>query len=207
MKKVGIWLLLVGGVLVVLVLCLWAGAKWSEAIVQGAAAIGGLLYWDYRARPRVTLRILSGNGLYLEFVNVGNRVAKHVEVRCEPPIPWETKLTTPGAVFGPVEHFGDMDRNQRYVILIRNQTPESADLLEKTTFEVSHGSNWGFGRRKSTIQVRGLGWRGSLEEGAATPIGEIADTVKKQEQQLKKIGEAITTVGQRLRPPLERRDT
>ena len=78
MKKVGIWLLLAGGVLVVLVLCLWAGAEWSEAIVQGAAAIGGLLYWDYRARPRVTLRILSGNGLYLEFVNVGNRVAKHV---------------------------------------------------------------------------------------------------------------------------------
>ena len=117
------------------------------------------------------------------------------------------QLTTPGAVFGPVEHFGDMDRNQRYVILIRNQTPESADLLEKTTFEVSHESTWGFGRRKSTIQVRGLGWRGSLEVGAATPIGEIADTVKKQEQQLKKIGEAITTVGQRLRPPLERRDT
>ena len=202
MTKVGVWLLSAIGVLVIWLLCFWAGAKWSEAIVQGAAAIGGLLYWDHSTRSRVTLRILSSDGLYLEFVNVGNRVAKDVKVRCVPPIPWEANWTTPGAEFGDMD-FGDMDRNQQYVILISSPTPESADQLEKTTFEVSHETGiWGFRRRKSTIRVRGSGWRASVEEGAATPIGEIADTVKKQERQLMEIREAIATVGHRLLPPI-----
>lgn len=197
MKGPGIWLIL--GIVVLVGLVLWAGHKWSEAIVQAAAALGGLLYWDYRTRPRVTLRVISSGGLYLELVNVGSRVAKQVELRCNPPIPWEAKFTEPGAEIGPVVCFGDMDRNQRYVIMIRSLSPESADQLENTIFEVSHEDTWGFRRRKSTIQVRGSGWRSSLKEGTATPIGEIADDIKKQEQHLKRIADTIK--GEKRQPP------
>ena len=179
--------------LVVVVVC-WAGPEWSEAIIQGLAGLGALWYWAYRSRPRVTLRLLSIRGLYLELANRGNRVAKQVTIRCDPPIPWESiAAKAPREQFGPVEDFGDMDRDQRYVFMFGSQTPHSVDVLDQTTFEVSHESTWGFRRRTSTIRFGGSGGRSSLEVGAATPIGEVAKAIKKHEQKLEKIGKAIET--------------
>ena len=199
------WLLVVGATAALAAITLWAGAEWSEAIVQAiAAAIGGLLYWLSRSRPRVTLRLLSSAGLYLELVNVGNRVAKGVVVSCRPPVRYKDTLGRDSLAsreaFGPVEDFGDMDQNQRYVVMV-GIPGQAVETLENTTFEVSHESTWGFRRRKATFRFGGSGWRSTLGEGAATPIGEIATTVKKYEKKLEKIGEALDTVGRRLRPP------
>lgn len=58
------WLLAAAAIAAIIAFALWAGAEWSEAIVQAIAAIGGLLYWLSRGRPRVTLRLLSRSGLY-----------------------------------------------------------------------------------------------------------------------------------------------
>ena len=127
MKLAAGWLLAAIGVALVVALVLWAGDEWSEAIVQGLAALGGLWYWAFRSRPRVTLRLRNSNGLYLELANVGHRVAKQVTVRCNPPIPWEI---APREEFGPVEDFGDMDRGQRYVVLVGSPGPHIVDVAE-----------------------------------------------------------------------------
>ena len=204
MKRAAGWLLAAVGMALGVALVLWAGDEWSEAIVQGLAALGGLWYWAFRSRPRVTLRLRNSSGLYLELANVGHRVAKQVTVRCNPPIPWKTTLVrAPREKFGPVEDFGDMDQDQRYVVLVGSLGPRIVDVLSTTTFVVSHESTWGFRRRKSTIRFGGSGGRSSLGEGTGTPIGEIAEAVKKQEKSLEKIGKAIETVGRRLRPPAE----
>ena len=182
-----------------------AGSEWSEAIVQAFAALGGLAYWAYRSRSRVALRLKSSNGLYLELVNVGNRVAKRVEMTVDPPIPWNSTLVkAPRGEFGPVEDFGDMDQGQRYVIFVGSPTPHTVDVLDATTFVVSHESTWGFRRRKLTMRFGGSGGRSDLGEGAATPIGEIAKTLKNQTQTLEKVEKAIQAVGNRLPSPSER---
>ena len=204
--------LLVNGVLVVLVVLVtltvteWDGttAEWSQAIIQALAALGGLWFWLYRSRPRVVLRLKSNAGLFLELDNVGSRVAKKVEMRVDPPIPWKTTLVTaPREQFGPVEGFGDMDQGQRYVVLVGSAVPHTVDVINTTTFVVSHESTWGFRRRKSTRRFGGSGGRSDLGEGAATPIGAIAETVKKQGQTLEKIEGAIQAVGRRLPSPTE----
>ena len=152
----------------------------------------------------MTLRLLSSNGLYLELANVGSRVAKQVEVRCDPPIPWyDTLAMAPRGEFGPVEDFRDMDRDQRYVVLVGSPGPLTVDVLNRTSFTVSHESTWGFRRRKSKMRFGGSGGRSSLGEGAATPIGAIAETVKGHSQKLDEIKRAIEGVGHRLRPPAE----
>ena len=211
MKRAAGWLLVLGALAGLAVLLVrkgadWGetGAEWGQVIVQTLAALGGLWYWAFRSRSRVTLRLLSSSGLYLELANVGNRVAKQVEVRCDPPIPWyETLAMAPRGEFGPVEDFGDMDRNQRYVVLVGSPVPLTVDVLNETTFTVSHESTWAFRRRKSIIRFGGSGARSSLGEGAATPIGEIAETVKGHSQKLDEIKGAIEAVGHRLRPPTE----
>lgn len=211
MKRAAGWLLVIG-VLVVLVVLVpltvseWDAttAEWSQAIIQALAALGGLWFWLYRSRPRVVLRLKSSDGLYLELVNVGSRAAKKVEMRVDPPIPWETTLgLAPREQFGPVEDFGDMDQGQRYVVLVGSPVPHTVDVLNATTFVVSHESTWGFRRRKSTRRFGGSGGRSDLGVGAATPIGAIAETVKNQGQTLEKIEGAIQAVGRRLPAPAE----
>ena len=211
MKRALSWLLVIG-VLVVLVALVpltvnkWDAttAEWSQAIIQALAALGGLWFWLYRSRPRVVLRLKSSDGLYLELVNVGSRAAKNVEMSVDPPIPWETTLgLAPREQFGPVEDFGDMDQGQRYVVLVGSPVPHTVDVLNATTFVVSHESTWGFRRRKSKRRFGGSGGRSDLGVGAATPIGAIAETVKKQGQTLEKIEGAIQAVGRRLPSPAE----
>ncbi|MXW63034.1 MAG: hypothetical protein F4028_10230 [Acidimicrobiaceae bacterium] len=102
-------------------LLVWrAGSEWSEAFVQGLAALGALWYWAYRSRPQLTLRILCPDAFYLELMNVGNRVAKQVRVKCAPPVPLsELGIDSDeSVVFGPVEDFGDMGPDQRYVVFL-----------------------------------------------------------------------------------------
>ena len=82
-KRAAALLHVAGVVALVVLFVLWAGAEWSEAIVQALAAAGGLWYWAYRSRPRVTLRLRNSNGVYLELANVGNRVAKQVKLSCD----------------------------------------------------------------------------------------------------------------------------
>ena len=108
-----VWLLL--GIVVVLLaaLLVWlVGSEWSEAIIQGFAALGALWYWAYQSRPRVNLRWLFSGAHYLELTNTGNRVAKQVQIKCDPPIPWnKTGIDPDGSNtrpyhFGPIEDFG-----------------------------------------------------------------------------------------------------
>lgn len=211
MRRVLGWLVVIGALVVLVVLVLltvaeWDGtsAEWSQAIIQALAALGGLWFWLYRSRPRVVLRLKSNDGLFIELDNVGSRVAKRVEMRVDPPIPWKTTLVTaPREQFGPVEDFGDMDQGQRYVVLVGSAVPHTIDVVNATTFVVSHESTWGFRRRKSTRRFGGSGGRSDLGEGAATPLGEIAKTVKEQRKALERIEGAIQAVGRRLPPPAE----
>lgn len=78
--RIGAWVLVALAGYSVGCFVFWAGAQWSEAIIQALAAIGGLWYWAYRSRPRVTLRLMKGVDMYLELTNVGNRVAKQVRL-------------------------------------------------------------------------------------------------------------------------------
>lgn len=105
MKRRRGWLL-VAGVLVVLTVAVvlvalkgreWGetGAEWSQVIIQALAALGGLWFWVYRSRPRVTLRVGMRDSIYLDLANVGNRVARDVQVTCKPPIPMDTIMTNP----------------------------------------------------------------------------------------------------------------
>ena len=207
-KRAGSWLLVVSALVVLAVLLVhkgpsWGetGAEWGQFVIQALAAIGGLWYAFYRSRPRVTLRLRMTNFIYLELANVGNRVAKEVQVRCDPPIPLPRVDKEDG--FGPVEDFGDMDRDQVYVLPLDHPGPHIADILDKATFEVSHESTWWFGRRKSTIRFRGAGARRSIREDAPMAIGEIAKTVKAHGKELKKTRVAIEAMGRRLRPPAD----
>ena len=200
-KRAGGWLLVIGALVGVVCLIRWAGSEWSEAIVQGFAALGGLGYWVYRSRPSVTLRLRMTEFIYLELVNVGNRVARQVQVKCEPPIPLP-KLREEDQ-FGPVEHFGDMDRDQHYVFPLDHPGRHIANLLDTATFKVSHERTWGFGRRESTICFRGAGARRSIREDAPTTLGEIAKTAKNHGKELRKIREAVESVGRRLLPPAD----
>ena len=69
------WLLVAGVLVVVAVAVAQKGAdwgktkaEWSQVIIQGLAALGGLWFWLLRSRPRVTLRLrLSGTA----FLDVG----------------------------------------------------------------------------------------------------------------------------------------
>ena len=186
LKQACVGLLVAGAVAGLVWLVMKAGAEWSEAIVQALAAIGGLGYWAYRGRPRVTLRLLGSSlDLYLELTNVGNRIAKRVTITCDPPIPWDVTVRgAPKDKFGPIEEFGDMDRNQRYVVLFGHSgRPESIEALDKTTFEVSHDIAWGLRRRKSTMRFGGSGLHYSFSsESVGTPMGEVADILRNMDQ-------------------------
>ena len=125
-KRIGGWLLVVLGALAgLVVLLVLRGNDWGEtrsgakSSFRGLAALGGLWYAAHRSRPRVSLQLRIDKTLvYLDLGNVGNRVAKQANVKCEPTIRlWET--LTPDQSnewFGPCEDFGDMDRGQRYTM-------------------------------------------------------------------------------------------
>ena len=198
-KRIAWWLVVVIAIALAVLLIWCVGPEWSEAIVQGLAALGALWYWAYRSRPRVTLRLLSSDGIYLELANVGNRVATHVRITCDPPIPWsEIGVIARRDQFGPIEDFGDMSPGQRYTVMFGSASPQSVDALDVTTFEVSHESTWGIRRRRSTMSFGGSGAQSSLREGTATPIGEIAKSAKAQRQELGKIRKSIDALPHRL---------
>ena len=206
-KQVVWWLVALVGV-VLAALSVWlVGSEWSEAIVQGLAALGALWYWAYRSRPRVNLRLLFSGGLYLELTNTGNRVAKQVQVKCNPPIPWnETGITsdegnTREFLFGPIEDFGDMAPDQRYVCNFGNASAQTVEVLDTTRFEISHESTWGIRRRRSKIRFGGSGARRSMPEVTATPFDEISQAVKAQPKELTKIRKSIDLLTRRLTPP------
>lgn len=202
-RSLGGWLLVAVAVALIVVLMVWAGADWSEAIVQGLAALGGAWFWAYRSRPRVTLRLRSADSVYLELANVGNRVAKEVRVRCDPPIPWNTTMAISSkAEFGPVENFGDMDVDQRYVVPVGGLSKATAAALEETTFAVSHKRTWGFGRRESTIRF-GDSALSTIRDDAPTAIGQLVNEAKRHGKKLDRIEQAANTVADRLLPPAE----
>ena len=125
----------------------------------------------------MTLRLEMKGTTYLAAENVGNRVAKRVQVKCDPPIRLEETLQGDAeGEFGPVEDFGDMDRGQRYAVPVAWVGAEGniVGLLEETTFEVSHESTWGFRRYKSTVRLGGAGIRRAARDDASTPLSKIA---------------------------------
>ena len=212
MKRAAGWLLVLGVLVLVTVVVArkgddWGviGAEWGQAVVQGLAALGGAWIWAYRSRPRVTLHLGMRGLTYLDVENVGNRAAKQVQIRCDPPIPVKEWLGADGDVddFGPVEHFGDMDRGQRYSVAVAGFGPHVVSGLENTTFEVSHESTWGFRRHRSTLTFGGAGVRRGSSENASTPLGEIASAVSGHGQKLDKIRRSVDTVARRLLPPAE----
>lgn len=202
------WLIVISAFALAVALVHTAGPEWSEAIVQALAALGGLFYWAYLSRPRVGLRLLSSNGMLLELVNAGNRVARGVTLRCTPPIPWDETLSmAPRDTFGPIEHFGDMDRDQRYVVLFGSSTPHSIDVLNTITFELTHKSTWGFRRRSSTFVFGGSGARSSLAgESTGTPLGELVEAIKKHEEKMDSIVKVLSNVESRLQLPTKEDD-
>lgn len=206
-KRIAGWFV-VAAVVAFAVLLVWGvGSEWSEALVQGFAALGALWYWAHRSRPRVNLRLLHSGGLYLELLNTGNRVAKRVQIKCEPPIPWsETGVTAIGSTerdqFGPIEDFGDMAPDQRHLIIFGTPSPRTAEALDATRFEVSHESTWAIRRRKIAMQFGGSGARASLRDIAATPLGEIEKVLKVHQKELDKIRRSIDALPGRLAAPL-----
>ena len=203
-KRIVCWLVLAVGAALAALLVWWVGPEWSEATVQGLAALGALWYWAYRSRPRVSLRLLHSGGLYLELMNRGNRVAKQVWIKCDPPIPRsEIGVTaingnTRQDLFGPIGDFGDMAPDQRYVITFGSTSPRTVEVLDKTRFEVSHESTWGLRRRKEPMQFGGSGAQVSLQDITATPFGEIAKTLEAQQKELDKIRRSIDALPGRL---------
>ena len=159
---------------------LWAGHEWAEAIVQTAAGLGGLGYWAYHTRPRITLRIIKTRRYaYLELRNVGTRPARQVRIHCEPfGLFGIVKDDKAWKRFGPVERFGDMDRNQRNTVMIGKGGELLHNYLDKNSFTVSHEPTWGFRKRTSTFKFGGSGWRKTFERDHATPLGELVSTVK-----------------------------
>ena len=203
-RRIGFWLLAALAVALAAVLVRWVGSEWSEATVQGLAALGALWYWAYRSRPRVNLRILHSGGLYLELMNTGNRVAKQVRVKCDPPIPWsEIGVTaisgdTRQDLLGPSGDFGDMAPDQRYVIMFGSASPRTVEVLDKTRFEISHEGTWGFWRRRFPMQFGGSGAQASLEDITATPFGAIAKALEAQQKEFDKIYRSIDALPDRL---------
>ena len=174
-KRASLWLLALVTLYTLIRFILWADAEWAEAIVQAVAAAGGLGYWIHRSRPRVTLREWHRHGnVYIELANVGNRIAKNVELKCKPPL-----------AFDPVsrremidtEQFGDMDRGQRHTLMIQLQNTH--DTMDATIFTVSHDRTFWFGRHKSTLNMTGSAWTWILRSDAATPLDDIATAVQK----------------------------
>ncbi len=204
MRRAVGWLLVAGALVVVAVAVAQKGADWGETkaewgqvIIQGLAALGGLWFWLLRSRPRVTLRLRLSGIAFLELANTGNRVARQVQVKCDPPLPlpYEKKL-------GPIVDYGDMDRDQRYVVAIESG-PMAAEALSKTAFTVSHERPWGVGRRKSTMRFGSASAVRHVNEDVHTPVGQIAEAFKKQGQKLDKIGRAVESVARRLPSPAE----
>ena len=206
-KRVVWWLVIMVGVALAALIVWLVGSEWSEAIVQGLAALGALWYWAYRSRPRVNLRLLFSGGLYLELTNTGHRVAKQVRIKCDPPIPWSnTGITSDGGdtrqyLFGPIENFGDMAPDQRYVCNFGNASEQTVEVLDTTRFEISHESTWGIRRRRSKMRFGGSGARRSMSEVTATPFDEISQAVKAQHQELGKIRKSIDSLTRRLARP------
>ena len=200
MKRVVWWLVIAVGAALAILLVWCVGSEWSEAIVQGFAALGALWYWAYRSRPRVNLRLLFSGGLYLELTNTGNRVAKQVRIKCDPPIPWSnTGITSDGGntrqyLFGPIENFGDMAPDQRYVCNFGNASEQTVEVLDTTRFEISHESTWGVRRRRSNMRFGGSGERRSMSEVTATPFDEISQAVKAQHKELIEIRKSIDSL-------------
>lgn len=202
-KRIARWFVVAAAVALAALLVWGVGSEWSEALVQGLVALGALWYWAYRSRPRVNLRLLHSGGLYLEMMNTGNRVAKRVRIKCEPPIPWsETGVTAIGSTernqFGPIEDFGDMAPDQRHVIIFGTPSPRTAEALEAVRFEVSHEGTWGFRRWKIPMQFGGSGARSSLRDITATPLAELEKALKAQQKELDKIRRSIDALPGRL---------
>ena len=171
------------------------GRDWAEVAVQAEAALGAAWYWAYRSRPRVALQLGMRGLVYLDLENIGNRTARNVRVRCDPPINIFDKDQ-----FGPDEDFGDMDRGQRYEVAIGVPAKGIVAELERSTIEVSHESTWGFRRYKSTIRLGGAGLRRASSEDTSSPVGRIAREVGEIDRKLETIGSAVKAVGQLLRP-------
>lgn len=168
--RAALWLLVLVTVYALVRFILWADAEWAEAIVQAVAAAGGLGYWMHRSRPRVTLREWHRHGnVYIEVANVGNRIAKNVELSCKPPIPFDPSSRREMI---DIEQFGDMDRGQRHTLMI--QLRSGHDTMEATVFAVSHDRTFWFGRHTSTLDMTGSAWKWILRSDAATPLDDIA---------------------------------
>ena len=190
-KRSVLWLLAAATLAALITFTLWVGSEWAEAIVQAVAAAGGLGYWMYRSRPRVTLRLWQRDGgVYLELANVGNRIAKRVRLHRDPPIAAHPSEITR---IGPAEDFGDMDRGQRHTLLI--SYPDGIGTLEKSIFRLSHDRTFWFGRYTSTVDMGGSGWNWLDQGDAGTPIAHIFAYLKKhakdQERQLERIGDLL----------------
>ena len=177
-----------------------AGPEWAEAIVQGIAAVGGVVYWLYRSRPKVTLRLWEhANGVYIELANTGNRVAKQVKLHCDPPIPYSTATATSrrSKRIGPTEDFGDMDRGQRHTLLIRlkPKSGRALDTLEKSVFQVSHNRAFWFGRHTSRLDMGGSGWHWLSYTDAGTPLSYMSASLKEgldtQNEHLERVGDLL----------------
>lgn len=161
---------------------LWAGPQWSEAIVQALAAIGGLLYWRYRTKPRLSLRLhYRGAALYFQLTNIGNRTARQVELHCEPPIEWKDEQ------IGPVERFGDMAAGQRYTLMIGFSS--DVDTPKRTTFRLSHDRRF-LKRHVETMRLGGSGWSWTVPTDSGTPIHDLAESVNKIDKKLDDPSEA-----------------
>ena len=191
------WLPLAVAIVAFVVVPILVGRDWAEVAVQAEAALGAAWFWAYRSRPRVTLKLGMRGLVYLDLENIGNRTAKHVRVRCDPPINIFDKDQ-----FGPVEEFGDMDRGQRYEVAIGVPAKGIVAELERSTIEVSHESTWGLRRHKSTIQFGGAGLRRASSEDTSSPVGRIATAVGEIDRKLETIGAAVKVVGQQLSPPV-----
>ncbi len=181
-----------------------AGAEWSEAFVQGLVAIGGVLALTYRNRPRVRIRFLHRHALYLEIVNTGNRVAKQVVVNVHPPIDYRS--TGRGSVggreeFGLREGFGDMDRDQRYVVYLGSSA--KVPFTKDTVFEVSYKRGWWFGWQSVRVTYGGSGWDFSLGSDRGTAEGDLVQAIQNFDKKMDRMTDAIKVIGDRLRPPLE----
>ena len=207
MLRAASWLLVAVVFALLMVWLVNVDAERGQVVVQVFAALVGAAFWASRSRPRVTLRLGSGKSLYLELANTGNRAAKNVQVRSDPPIPVsELMMTLPRREHFGLEEFGDMDRNQRYVMPISSLGPQVVELLDRTVFEVSHESTWGFGRRKTRIHFGRASTYRTIGEHEAAPEAQVAEEIRRQERKLDAIERAVNSVPRRLLPPARRGD-
>lgn len=171
-----------------------AGPEWAEAIVQGVAALGGFGYWLYATRPRPTLTVRSYQGLiYIDIVNMGNRIAKQVSLHSDPPVGLHSNQSPDR--HGLDNTLGDMARDQKYTFVL---SFSKGQTLQKTAFILSHKHPFGFGRQVSTLALGGEAWAWSLQEQSASPTGAMVESISSIERSLKQIDLRLQSVDQKM---------